>query len=82
MVIMKLMCTSMLSGVQLFKTPWTPQSMGFSRQEYSGGLPFPPPEDLPDPGKIKPTSPESPALADRFFTTATPRKPMKLVNNA
>ena len=36
-------------------TPWTvahqaPLSMGFSRQEYWSGLPFPPPEDLPDPG--------------------------------
>ena len=35
-----------------------PLSMGFFRQEYWSGLPFPPPEDLPDPG-IKPTSPES-----------------------
>ena len=31
--------------------------MGFSRQEYWTGLPFPPPEDLPDPG-IEPRSPE------------------------
>ena len=36
-------------------TPWTvahqaPPSMGFSRQEYWSGLPFPSPEDLPDPG--------------------------------
>ena len=30
--------------------------MGFSRQEYWSGLPFPPPEDLPDPG-IEPVSP-------------------------
>jgi len=42
--------------------------MGFSRQEFWSGLPFPPPGDLPDPG-IKPTPPASPALADRFFTT-------------
>ena len=27
-----------------------PLSMGFSRQEYWSGLPFPLPEDLPDPG--------------------------------
>ena len=33
-----------------------PLSMGFSRQEYWSGLPFPPPGDLPDPG-IEPTSP-------------------------
>ena len=40
--------------------------MKFSRQEYWGGLPFPPPGDLPNPG-IKP---DSPVLAGRFFTTA------------
>ena len=40
-------------------------SMGFSRQEYWSGLPFPPPGDLPDPG-IKPVSP---ALAGGFLTT-------------
>ena len=44
-----------LSRVPLFATPWTvarqaPQSKGFSRQEYWGGLPFPSPGDLPDPG--------------------------------
>ena len=38
-----------------------PLSMGFLRQEYWSGLPFPPPGDLPDPG-IEPTSPVSPAL--------------------
>ena len=38
--------------------------MGFSRQEYWSGLPFPPPGDLPDPG-IKHTSP---ALVGGFFT--------------
>ena len=50
-----------LSCVQLFVTPWTvayqaSPSMGFSRQEYRSGLPFPPPGDLPDPG-IEPRSP-------------------------
>ena len=50
-----------LSHVRLFAAPWTvayhaPLSMGFSRQEYWSGLPFPSPEDLPDPG-IKPRSP-------------------------
>ena len=34
------------------------QSMGFSRQEYWSGLPFPSPGDLPDPG-IEPLSPAS-----------------------
>ena len=65
-----------LSRVQLFVTPWTaahqaPPSMGFSRQEYWSGLPFPSPGDLPNPG-IKPESPASPALARRFFTTEPP----------
>ena len=49
------------SRVWLFATPWTvahhaSPSMGFSRQEYWSGLPFPSPEDLPDPG-IEPGSP-------------------------
>ena len=35
--------------------------MGFSKQEYWSGLPFPPPGGLPDPG-IEPVSPASPAL--------------------
>ena len=43
--------------------------MGFSRQRYQSGLPFPPSEDLPDPG-IKPLSLMSPALAGRFFMTS------------
>ena len=49
-------------------TPWiaahqAPLSMGFSRQEYWNGLPFPPVENLLDPG----IEPASPALAGRFF---------------
>ena len=42
-----------------------PQYMGFPRQEYWSGLPFPSPEDLPDPG-IELTFP---ALGGGFFTT-------------
>ena len=50
-----------LSRVLLFATLWTvayqaPPSVGFSRQEYWIGLPFPCPGDLPDPG-IEPGSP-------------------------
>ena len=50
-----------LSCVRLFVTLWTvayhaPLFMRFSKQEYWRGLPFPSPEDLPDPG-IKPRSP-------------------------
>ena len=51
-------------------TSQTPLSMEFSRQQYWSGLPFPPPEDLPNPG-IEPVSLASPALADKFFTTST-----------
>ena len=44
-----------LSRIRLFATPWTVAyqaslSMGFSRQEYWSGLPFPSPGDLPNPG--------------------------------
>ena len=51
---------SHFSRVRLFASPWTlahqaPLSMGFSRQEAWSGLPFPSPEDLPDPG-IEPRS--------------------------
>ena len=42
--------------------------MGFSRQEYWSGLPFPPPGDLPDPG-MEPLSLRAPAVAGGFFTT-------------
>ena len=66
---------SRFSRVWLFVTLWTvaweaPLSMGFSRQEYWSGLPFPPPGDLPGPG-IETTSLMYPALAGRFFTTST-----------
>ena len=64
----------LLSPVRLLVTPWTvahqaPLSLGFSRQKYWGGLPFPPPGDLPDSG-IQPASPVSPALEGEFFTTS------------
>ena len=60
-----------LNRVRLFATPWTvahqaPPSMGFSRQEYWGGLPFPSPGDLPDPG----IEPRSPALQADALTSA------------
>ena len=42
--------------------------MGFSRQEYWSGLPFPPPGDLPDPG-IEPASLMPPVFAGELFTT-------------
>ena len=68
------LCVS-LSCVWLFETSWTvahqtPLSIGFSRQEYWCGLPFPSPGDLPNPG-IELVSLVSSALAGRFFTTTT-----------
>ena len=55
-------CVLVAKSSLLFVTPWivahqVPLSMGFSRQEYWSGLPFPSPGDLLDPG-IKPMSPE------------------------
>ena len=66
----------LLSHVPLFATLWTvahqvPLSMGFLRQEYWSGLPFPSPGDLPNPG-IKPLSS---ALAGGFFAAEPPGKP-------
>ena len=65
-----------LSCVQLFAIPWTvahqaPLSIGFSRQEYWSGLPFPSPGDLPNPG-IKP---RAPALQADALTSDSPGKP-------
>ena len=48
--------SELLSHAQLFATPWTIQSMEFSRPEYWSGEPIPSPGDLPNPG-IKPGSP-------------------------
>ena len=66
----------LLSHVRLFVTLWTgvyqaPPSMGFSRQEYWSGLPFPSPGDLPDSG-IKP---RSPSLEEDTFNLWAPRVP-------
>ena len=80
---MKVRLSQFLSLVQLFVAPWTvgcqaPLSMGFPRQEYWRGVPFPTPGDLPDPG-IEGPSRGPPALAGGFFTTsATCEAPMKL----
>ena len=65
-----------LSRVRLFATQWAvahqaPSSMGFSRQEYWSGLPFPSPGDLPDPG----IEPRSPTLWADALTSEPPRKP-------
>ena len=51
-------------------SPQVPLSVGFPRQEYRSGLPFPFPGDLPDPG-IEPTSLMSSALAGSFHVIAS-----------
>ena len=67
-------CARSFTCVWLFATPWAaarqaPLSLGFSRQEYWSGLPFPVPGDLLDSG-IDSASLAPPALAGGFFTTA------------
>ena len=67
-----------LSHIRLSATPWTvayqaPPLMGFSRQEYWSGLPFPSPGDLPDPG----IEPRSPALEADALTSEPPGKPIQ-----
>ena len=67
------MCSVMSDSL---RHPWTvayqaSPSMEFSRQEYWSGLPFPTPEDFPDPGIEFP----APALAGTVFNTAPPGKP-------
>ena len=59
-------------------TPWTvahqaPLSVGFSRQEYWSGLPFPSLGDLPDPG----IEPGSPALQADYLPSEPPGKPLQ-----
>ena len=67
----------LLSRVRLFATLWTvahqaPPPMGFSKQEYWSGLPFPSAWDLPNPG-IKP---RSPTLQADTLTSEPPGKPI------
>ena len=69
-----------LSRVWLFATPWNiayqaPLFMGFSRQQYWSGLPFPSPGGLPDPG----VEPMSPALQEDTLLSEPVRKPKKSV---
>ena len=71
----------LLSRVRLIATPWTvayqaPPSIGFSRQEYWSGVPFPSLGDLPDPG----IEPGSPAFQADALTSAPPGKPKSDVN--
>ena len=69
-----------LSHIRLFGTPWavayqSSPSMGFSRQEYQSGLPFPSPGDLPDPG----IEPRSPTLQADALPSEPPGKPYTLL---
>ena len=72
-----------LSRVRLYVTPWTvayqaPPSMGFSRQEYWSGLPFPSPGGLPDPG----IEPKSSTLEADALTSEPPGKSIFFYNLA
>ena len=71
----QMVCHS-VSCVLLFATPRTiagqaPLSMGFPRQEYWSGLPFPSPGDLPHSG----IQPRSPAMQADSLSTESPGKP-------
>ena len=73
-------CIWLLSRSNSFVIPWivahqVPLSMGFSRQEYWSGLPYLPPEDLPNAG-FEFTS-VSPELTGGFFTIEPPEKPFQ-----
>ena len=70
-----------LSRVQLFATPLTiayqaSPSMGFSRQEYWSGLPFPSPGDLPNPG----FEPRSPVLQADALPSELPGKSLQCIS--
>ena len=72
----KQMKVKSLSRVRLYVTPWTvayraPLPMGFSRQDYWSGLPFPSPRDHPEPG----IEPGSPALQTDALPSEPPGKP-------
>ena len=88
---LRCVCAQLLSHVWLFATPWTVArqdllSMGFSRQEYQSGLPFPPPGDLPDSGirsdlGIKLTSSSSPAWQVDALLMGHRRRPWTQVSD-
>ena len=70
------LCAQPLSHVQLFAVPWTvarqaPLPVGFSRQEYQSGVPFPPLGVLSDPG-METVAIAPPALASGVFITSAP----------
>ena len=72
------MCVCLIDGVVSDSVMlWTVTcqaalSMGFSKQEYQKGLPFPPPRDLPNPG-IDPKSPALDSLPTELSENPTDR---------
>ena len=75
-VLLTLYKVKLLSRVRFFATPWTvahqaPPSIGFSRQEYWSGLPFPSPGELTEPA----IEPRFPALQADALPTEVPGKP-------
>ena len=78
--IVKIACVLVLSCVRpcgLYVARQAPLSMGFSKQEYWSGLPFPPSGNLTKPG-IKAVTPASSAWAGRFFTSEPHGKAVKI----
>ena len=74
------MKVKLLSRVQIFATPWivaylAPPSLGFSKQEYWSGLPFPSPGDLPNSG----IEPRSPAFQADALPSEPPGKPKEYI---
>ena len=81
-VVVQSLEVKLLSHVQLFVTPWTvahqaPLSLGFSRQEYWSGMPFPSPGYLPNPG----IESRSPALQAEALTSESPGETLVMSNS-
>ena len=69
--------TAVKRRVRLFATPWTLQSLEFSRPEHCNGEPFPSPGDLPNPG----VEPRSPALQADSLPAEPRGKPSTVARN-
>ena len=72
---MRMMQVKVAQWCRLFATPWTIQSLGFSRPEYWSGQPFPSPGDLPNPG----IQPRAPTLQVDSLPAEPPGKPYNCV---
>ena len=74
---------SHFSHFRFFVTPWTaecqaPLSMGFPRQEYWSGVPFPSPGDLPHPGVHGPLAISSLNILEEMHSLGHQHNPTKL----